>query len=96
MVLLHINYIIATTSAFIFGVLLSYSLNSIYVFHKSANFKYLLKYCLVYIITYFLNVLILIILVENGRLGKIIAQIITSCIVMVVNFYLIKKKVFIQ
>ena len=91
---LQVNYLIANVLCFIIGVLLGYILNTLIVFKAKLHFAALLKYSSVYISSMAINLVLLFLLVHYGELNKMVAQIITTAIVTVVNYVLIKKIVF--
>lgn len=87
---LEIDYILASCISFIFGVFEGYILNSLLVFKTRPQFKSLLRFSLVYCISLLLNLVMMYLQVEYLHLGKLVAQIITSLVLAMVNFYLIK------
>ncbi|MBX9867972.1 MAG: GtrA family protein [Burkholderiales bacterium] len=89
-----INYLIANVLCFIIGVLLGYILNTLIVFKAQLHFAALLKYSTVYLSSMAINLVLLFLLVHYAELNKMLAQIITTAIVTVVNYVLIKKIVF--
>lgn len=91
---LSVNYLIANVLCFIVGVLLGYILNTLLVFKQKLIFKSLLKYSTVYLFSLSLNVVILFSLVHFLGMNKMLAQVITTGLVTVVNYLAIKKLVF--
>lgn len=91
---LSINYLVANVICFIIGVLLGYTLNTLLVFKHKLIFKALMKYSSVYIFSFSLNIVILFGLVYFLNFNKMLSQIVTTAIVTVVNYLLIKKFVF--
>ena len=89
-----INYLIANVFCFIIGVLLGYILNTLIVFKNKLHFAALLKYSTVYLSSMVVNIVLLFGLVHYGELNKMLAQIVTTAVVTVVNYLLIKKVVF--
>jgi putative flippase GtrA len=85
-----VHYMLASSASFVFGVLEGYTLNSFLVFRVKPQFKSLFKFTSVYIISLVLNLTMMYLLVEQLHMDKLIAQIITSLVLAVVNFYLIK------
>ncbi len=91
---LGVNYLIANVFCFIIGVLLGYILNTLIVFKNKLHFAALLKYSTVYLSSMLINIVLLFGLVHYGELNKMLAQIVTTAVVTVVNYLLIKKIVF--
>jgi putative flippase GtrA len=87
-------YLLANTICFIIGVILGYSLNSMFVFNAKINFRGLKKYIFVYSASLGLNLLFLSFLVTILNFDKMLAQIITIAIVTIVNYLIIKRFVF--
>lgn len=91
---MKINYLVDNIICFIIGVLLGYTLNTIFVFKNKLNFKSLSKYTTVYIFSLLFNIIILFLLVHHLSIDKMLAQAITVGLITVVNYLLIKKFVF--
>lgn len=91
---IQVNYLIANLLCFIIGVLLGYILNTLIVFKSQLHFAALFKYSSVYLSSMAINIVLLFLLVHYAELNKMLAQIITTAIVTVVNYVLIKKVVF--
>lgn len=91
---IHINYIVASTIMFAFGIVEGYILSAWLVFKTKIQLSHLLKYSLIYILSYSLNIAILFICVEFMGIEKLASQTITSLIVAFVNYYLVKKLIF--
>lgn len=91
---LGINYLIANLLCFIIGVLMGYILNTLIVFKATLHFAALLKYSTVYLSSMVINILLLFGLVHYAELNKMLAQIVTTAVVTVVNYLLIRKVVF--
>ena len=83
-----INYLIANVFCFIIGVLLGYILNTLIVFKVTLHFVELLKYSTVYLSSMVINIVLLFGLVHYGELNKMLAQIVTTAVVTVVNYLL--------
>src|SRR5579863_10117271 len=91
---LGMHYMLASSTTYIFGVLEGYTLNSILVFREKPHFKSLLRFTLVYCISLVLNLLLMDLQVELLHMGKLVAQIITCMVLIILNFYLVKVFVY--
>lgn len=89
-----LNYLLASTVVFVFGVIEGYLLSAVLVFRHKINFRPLLRYSLVYIASYVVNIMILYSCVEFIPLSKINGQIVAALLVAVLNYALVKKVVF--
>lgn len=89
-----VNYLLASTIVFIFGIIEGYVLSSALVFRHKISFRPLLRYAVVYIVSYIVNIVLLYVCVELVNLGKFNGQVITSLLIAVMNYILIKKLVF--
>lgn len=89
-----INYLVDNVICFVVGVLLGYTLNTIFVFRNKLHFKSLIKYSLVYVSSLSLNIVMLFSLVHYLDTDKMLAQVITTGFVTIANYLLIKKLVF--
>lgn len=97
-ILIHnqVNYILASTLMFIFGVIEGYILSAVFIFKHKVNFLHLVKYTSVYLSSYVLNIAILAACVELIGLSHFMAQVVTSALVAVLNYFLVKIFVFRQ
>ena len=97
-ILIHnqVNYILASTIMFIFGVMEGYILSAIFIFKHKINFLHLVKYTSVYLSSYVLNIAILASCVELIGLSHFMGQVFTSALVAVLNYFLVKIFVFRQ
>jgi putative flippase GtrA len=89
-----INYLVANALCFVVGVLLGYTLNTLIVFKGSLYFKSLIKYSTIYLFSLVFSSGALFILVHYFELNKMLAQILVTMIVTVLNYVLIKTIVF--
>ena len=89
-----LNYLLASTIVFIFGVIEGYLLSSLLVFRRKINFRPLLRYSLVYLVSYAINITLLYICVDFVKLNELNGQIVTSLLVATLNYALVKKLVF--
>jgi putative flippase GtrA len=89
-----LNYLLASTMVFIFGVIEGYLLSAVFVFRHKINFRPLLHYSLVYLVSYVVNITLLYICVDFIKLSELNGQIVTSLLVAALNYALVKKLVF--
>lgn len=85
------NYLVATTISFVIGVLFSYTVNSLFIFHQKLRYQTLLKYGVAYVLSYFINMLLMYVFVDWLLIDKFIAPILCMAIMAVVNYFLVKK-----
>ena len=85
------NYLVATTIGFVIGVLFSYTVNSLFIFHQKIRYRTLLKYSVAYVLSYFINMLLMYFLVDWFLVSKFVAPIVCMVIMAVVNYFLVKK-----
>lgn len=97
-VLIHhqVNYILASTVMFIFGVIEGYILSAIFIFKHKINVLHLVKYATVYLSSYVVNIAILAACVELVGMSHFMGQVVTSALVAVLNYFLVKMFVFRQ
>lgn len=79
---------LAYTLVYILGILLSYWLNSVFVFHQNISLKKALQYPLVYLIQYLIGVLVLTLLVDWIHFNAILAAPIAIVSAIPVTFVL--------
>lgn len=84
--LLFFPYELAFTLAYSIGIVSSYTINTIYVFHESWVFRKLLHYPLVYIIQYSLSLLLLIAFVDYASLPKELGPILITILLLPVSY----------
>jgi putative flippase GtrA len=89
-----LNYLLASTVVFVFGVIEGYLLSAVLVFRHKINFRPLLRYSLVYLVSYVVNITLLYICVDFIKLSDLNGQIVTSLLVAALNYALVKKLVF--
>lgn len=97
----NVDYKIANTIAFIVAVIFAYVTNKLIVFKKrSENFKALLyegfKFFTSRIFTYIIELMMLMVLVDFINFNKSISKWIVTIIVVILNYFLSKKKVFVD
>ena len=89
---LFLDYQIAYAIAFVFGIILSFVLNTKYVFEVQQTIKKFLLFPLVYLIQYLLGAGMMSLIVEIFEINKFIAPlIVTMCLIPV--SYLMSKKI---
>ncbi len=94
--ILHVNYLIAVCISFALGSLANFLLNK-YVTFKNKHAKVLNQYLLHLSVSIFalgLTVLIMYILVETATLPKFTARVITTLIMLLINYFLHKNITF--
>lgn len=98
--LIGVDYIFANICAYSIATINSYILNSKWVFNyiNGSRIKALIKFVLLNLIGVILNTIILYILVDKFNINKMFSLIITTSIVMIINymtnkFWVFKKNV---
>jgi putative flippase GtrA len=86
--LLFLIYPVAYSLAYILGILISYYLNSRFVFKCEISLTKVLRYPIVYLVQYLLSVLLLCVLIEIFSLNKFIAPALVIMITIPVTFFL--------
>lgn len=81
-------YQIAYTIAYSSGILLSYWLNSVFVFQRAMNFGKMIQYPVVYLVQYIVGVIFMTLLVEFFSLDSICAAPIVIVSVIPITFTL--------
>jgi putative flippase GtrA len=94
-----IKYIISNTIAFILSVLFAFITNKIYVFDsKIWETKILIKECITFLFSrlasFFIDMILLMILIEMMNTNEFIAKCIVNIVVIIVNYLLSKFIVF--
>lgn len=84
------NYNMAYSISYVAGILLSYYLNSVFVFQEKISLRKFIKYPVVYIVQYLINLVLLNILIEYAGLSTKIVPIITIVITIPITFLLTK------
>lgn len=97
----NMDYKLSNTIAFIVAVIFAYVTNKLIVFKKrSENFKALLyegfKFFTSRIFTYVIELMMLMVLVDFISFNKSISKWIVTIIVVILNYFLSKKKVFVD
>ena len=95
--LMFFSYIISYTIAYVIGILISYYLNSTFVFRSKISMSKLVQFPLVYLVQYFFGVAILYVCVNAFYLNKAIAAIIVVIFSLPITFllsrYILKRGV---
>lgn len=94
LLLLHINYLIATGITNVFGVVEGFLLNSYIVFGHKPQFSGLLKYSTIYVISFVFNIIIMHIWVGILHMSPYFALYPSIALVTIFNYFLIKKFLF--
>lgn len=85
------GYRVAYSIAFVLGVLVSYALNTRYVFRQPFSFSKLLQFPLVYVVQYALGIALLFVLVEVLSIPAFVAPLIVVVVSVPVTFVLSRK-----
>lgn len=82
------SYLIAYSIAFVLGILISYFVNSIFVFQQRLELRRAVKYPLVYAVQYVLGVAFLYLLVQILRIDRLLAPAIVVLLTIPATFVL--------
>ena len=97
LIYIHVNYIVATTIAFILSSIIGYMLNNKWVFKKNVHdYRSVIKYYLVYGSSYLINIGTMYLWVDVLKISEYIAPILTLLITVPYNFIFSKLWVFAQ
>ena len=96
LLLVHINYLLATSITNIFGIIEGFLLNSYIVFGHKPKFSGLMKYSTVYAVSFVLNFGIMYVFVDLIHMSPFWAPYPTIAIQTLLNYFLIKRFVFIK
>ena len=88
---LFINYQISYAISFVFGIILSFLLNTKYVFEVEQTIKKFVLFPLVYLVQYLLGAFMMNIIVEIIGVNKFFAPIIVAVCLLPVSYILSKK-----
>ena len=95
--LLHVDYRVATSLAWIISVLFAFFTNKKYVFKSEKGFmKEMLLFFGARLLSYFIDLIGMIFLVEGLATNDTIAKVIVNIIVILVNYFISKWIVFRQ
>lgn len=101
LVILKYDYKLANVVAFIISIVFAYITNKIYVFKSKTNtigqliFEFI-KFSIARILTFFIDFFGLIVLIEMVKMDKLFSKIIVNIIVIILNYFLSKKKIFVN
>jgi putative flippase GtrA len=96
LLLLGINYLIASSIVYIAGIVIGYIFNSLFVFQTNSikspgKFS---KYLIVYIISFFINMALMYFFVTGSGFNNFLSQVLVVIILTIWNYFLCKKIVF--
>lgn len=92
---LFLNYQVSYAIAFIFGIILSFVLNTKYVFEVEQTFKKFILFPLVYLVQYLLGAFMMNFVIEVIGIDKFIAPILVTVCSLPVS-YIFSKKILIR
>lgn len=95
LLVLFFNYQISYAIAFIFGIILSFVLNTKYVFEVEQTLKKFILFPLVYLIQYLLGAFMMNFIIEILVINKFFAPLIVTVCLLPVS-YLLSKKILIK
>ena len=81
-----LGYLVAYSVAYVLGILLSYWLNSVFVFRQPMNWRGLARFPLVYVFQYALTAMLLWLLVDILGIGERIALLAAIAVTVPVTF----------
>ena len=97
LIFLHVNYIVATTIAYILSSILGYCLNHKWVFKSNIyDSKSVLKYYIVYGSSYVINITCMWLFVDVLHFSTYLAPVLTLCVTVPYNFIFNRLWVFTQ
>ncbi len=89
-----LNYLLSSGLMNVFGVIEGYILNAILLYKSKIRFKDLLKYGNVYLFAFIANLLLMYGFVTGLNLPKLFSQILTTGLLTIINYQIIKLFVF--
>jgi len=92
---LFLKYQISYAVAFVFGIGLSYILNTKYVFEVEQTFKKFILFPLVYLLQYLLGAFMMNFVIELVGINKFIAPLVVTVCLLPVS-YLLSKKILVR
>ena len=95
LLVLFLNYQISYAIAFVFGIILSFILNTKYVFEVKQTFKKFILFPLVYLIQYLLGAFMMNFIIEILEINKFFAPLIVTVCLLPVS-YLLSKKILVR
>jgi putative flippase GtrA len=88
LLLLFLQYLVAYTITYLTGILISYYLNSRFVFRREVGLRKAVQYPLVYLVQYLLGTGALYLLVQVLKVNKLVAPAIVILLTIPVTFLL--------
>jgi putative flippase GtrA len=97
--IMNMDYKIATTIAWLLSVLFAFITNKLYVFNsKNMDFKSVVKelfsFLIFRLLSYFIDLVIMIVMVEWLKVDDLITKVIANVIVVIINFFASKLFIF--
>lgn len=80
-------YRYAYSAAYAIGIVIGYTVNTMYVFHEPWRWQRLIAYPLVYVLQYLVGLVLLSLLVENGVTSKELAPLLVVAITLPLTFF---------
>jgi putative flippase GtrA len=91
LLVLFFDYQVSYATAFVFGIILSFILNTKYVFEVQQTVKKFILFPLVYIIQYLLGAFMMNFIIETLEFNKFFAPLIVTICLLPVSYLLSKK-----
>lgn len=88
--LIFFDYSVSYTISYVAGILISFYLNTFFVFKEKVSFKKFLQFPLVYLVQYLINLLMILVFVELFNVSKQIVPLIVIVITIPITFVLSK------
>lgn len=88
---LFLSYQISYAIAFVFGIILSFVLNTKYVFEVEQNIKKFVLFPLVYLVQYLLGAFMMTFIVEAIGINKFFAPLVVTVCLLPISYLLSKK-----
>ena len=95
LLVLFLNYQVSYAIAFVFGIILSFVLNTKYVFEVEQTFKKFVLFPLVYLVQYLLGAYMMSFIIEIIGINKMFAPLIVTVCLLPVS-YLLSKKILVR
>ena len=81
-------YSIAYSISFVFGVLISYYLNTKFVFQEALSWKKLVRFPLVYVTQYLMGLMLMFLLIEKFSISLFVAPLLVVIITTPITFFI--------
>lgn len=88
------NYLLSSALMNIFGIIEGYILNAKLLYKTNLKLKELFKYFNVYAVAFVLNLIMMYVFVSCMHIQKLLAQILTTGILTIINYQIVKLFVF--